>query len=53
MNKRRQCLVCGHVYDPSEGDPAQDIPPGTVFESLPEEWICPVCGSHKDLYEEL
>jgi rubredoxin len=51
--KKRQCLVCGHVYDPLEGDPAQSIPPGTVFENLPEEWICPVCGSHKDLYEDL
>jgi rubredoxin len=52
MNKR-QCLVCGHVYDPTKGDPARSVPPGTVFENLPDEWVCPECGAEKDQYEDL
>ncbi len=41
------CESCGYVYDPAEGDPDGDIPPGTRFEELPESWFCPVCGAHK------
>jgi rubredoxin len=42
------CNVCGYIYDPQEGDPDADIPPGTPFEELPEEWVCPVCGAPKE-----
>ena len=42
------CLVCGYVYDPAVGDPEGDIPAGTAFEELPEEWTCPLCGLGKD-----
>lgn len=42
-----QCIVCGHIYDPAEGDPASEIPPGTPFEALPESWTCPDCGVAK------
>jgi flavin reductase (DIM6/NTAB) family NADH-FMN oxidoreductase RutF/rubredoxin len=41
------CNVCGHVYDPSVGDPEAGIPAGTRFEDLPENWVCPVCGAAK------
>lgn len=41
------CSVCGHVYDPAEGDPDSGIPAGTRFEDLPENWVCPVCGAAK------
>jgi rubredoxin len=41
------CIVCGYVYDPKEGDPDSDIVPGTAFEDLPDEWVCPVCGVGK------
>ncbi len=41
------CQVCGYVYDPSQGDPESDIPAGTAFEDLPEDWVCPVCGAGK------
>ena len=44
------CTVCGHVYDPSEGDPSQGIPVGTSFEDLPDTWVCPVCGAEKSAY---
>jgi len=42
------CGVCGYVYDPEKGDPEGDIPPGTAFEKLPDDWTCPVCGAGKD-----
>ena len=48
-----ECSVCGYVYDPEVGDPDGDIPPGTPFEKLPEDWVCPVCGASKDEFEKL
>lgn len=48
---RYVCTVCGYVYDPLEGDPEHDIPPGTSFENLPDDWVCPVCGASKDQFE--
>ena len=42
------CEVCGYVYDPSLGDPDNNIPPGTTFEKLPNDWVCPICGVSKD-----
>ena len=42
------CIVCGYIYDPSEGDPDAGIPAGTAFEALPQDWVCPVCGASKD-----
>lgn len=41
------CNGCGHDYDPAEGDPENDVSIGTTFEALPDEWICPYCGSEK------
>lgn len=41
------CLGCGYEYDPAEGDEEGGISPGTSFEALPEEWICPKCASEK------
>ena len=41
------CTVCGYVYDPAQGDPAHGIDPGTSFESLPDDWVCPECGADK------
>lgn len=52
MSKWR-CMLCGYVYDPDEGDPDNDVPPGTPFEDLPEEWVCPDCGASKEDFEEL
>ena len=46
--KKYVCLVCGYVYDPAAGDPEGDIPAGTAFEELPDEWTCPLCGLGKD-----
>ena len=41
------CTICGYIYDPEEGDATQGINPGTAFESLPDNWTCPVCGAPK------
>ncbi|MEI8352252.1 MAG: rubredoxin [bacterium] len=42
------CNVCGYVYDPVKGDPDQGIAPGTPFEDIPADWVCPDCGVTKD-----
>jgi len=44
MDERPACAGCGYVYDPSQGDLARDIPPGTSFGRLPSHWRCPGCG---------
>ena len=41
---------CGYVYDPEVGDPEGGIAPGTAFEDIPEDWVCPVCGLGKDAF---
>ena len=46
------CLVCGYVYDPEAGDPDSGIKPGTPFEELPEDWVCPICGAGKDEFKK-
>jgi rubredoxin len=48
-----ECLVCGYVYDPAEGDPDSGIEPGTPFEAVPDDWICPDCGAGKDMFEKV
>ncbi|MDP2895106.1 MAG: rubredoxin [bacterium] len=48
-----RCTVCGYVYDPKEGDPEHGVSPGTPFEDLPDDWVCPECGAGKDLFEKL
>ena len=45
---RLECKVCWHVYDPAEGDPAWQVPPGTAFSDLPDHWTCPICSTQKD-----
>ena len=49
--KKYVCGVCGYVYDPAKGDPEGNIPPGTAFYDLPDDWSCPVCGAAKDQFE--
>ena len=45
------CNVCGYEYDSEVGDPDNGIEPGTAFEDLPEDWVCPVCGAEKEDFE--
>ena len=48
--KKWECLVCGWVYDPAAGDPDGGIEPGTKFEDISDDWVCPECGATKDLF---
>ena len=45
------CGVCGYVYDPEVGDPDNGVEPGTAWEDVPEDWVCPLCGVGKDNFE--
>ena len=49
-NEKWICVICGYIYDPAVGIPDYGIEPGTSFESLPEDWICPECGSPKSSF---
>jgi rubredoxin len=46
------CTICGYVYDPEQGDPDNDVAPGTKWEDVPDDWECPVCGAPKDDFEK-
>ena len=46
------CTPCGYEYDPAVGDPDNDIAPGTPFEALPDDWVCPICGAAKSNFEK-
>ncbi len=45
------CTVCEYIYDPELGDPENGIAPGTSFEDLPDDWVCPLCGVGKEDFE--
>mgnify|MGYP001106716636 CR=1 FL=1 len=47
-----RCRVCGYIYDPELGDPDGGIKPGTPFEEIPDDWVCPVCGAAKSDFEK-
>ncbi len=51
--KKYVCVVCGYIYDEAEGDPEDGIPPGTRWEDVPDDWVCPDCGATKDDFELL
>jgi rubredoxin len=48
-----RCTVCGYIYDPEKGDPDNGIKPGTLFEDLPDDWVCPGCGAAKSQFERV
>ena len=49
--KQYECKPCGYIYDETKGDPANGIAPGTKWEDLPDDWVCPRCGASKDEFE--
>ena len=51
MSGKWICTLCGWIYDPSIGDPEEGIEPGTAWEDVPEDWVCPECGATKDDFE--
>lgn len=50
-NQRYECTQCKYIYNPKFGNEKAGIKPGTSFEDLPEDWVCPVCGEGKDMFE--
>jgi rubredoxin len=52
MSKWR-CRACPYIYDPQAGDPDNGISPGTPWERVPDDWVCPLCGLGKDMFEEI
>ena len=51
MSKKYICTVCEYIYDPTVGDPDAGIAPGTAFEDIPEDSVCPDCGVTKSDFE--
>jgi rubredoxin/putative ubiquitin-RnfH superfamily antitoxin RatB of RatAB toxin-antitoxin module len=49
--KKWKCSICDYIYDPTKGDPDNGVKPGTAFEGIPEDWVCPTCGAGKDMFE--
>ena len=50
--KKYVCDVCGYIYDEEIGDPDNGIEPGTKWEDVPEDFVCPLCGVGKDQFSE-
>lgn len=48
-----ECEICGYIYDPTVGDPEHGVAPGTPFEQLPADWVCPECGAGKDQFKRV
>ncbi|MGN1048773.1 MAG: rubredoxin [Eubacteriales bacterium] len=51
--KKFVCELCGYAYDVKEGDPENNIEPGTEFDDIPSDWVCPLCGASKEDFEEV
>jgi len=53
MVDKWECTVCGYIYDPAAGDPAKGVEPGTPFEDIPDDWVCPMCGAGKEAFKKV
>jgi len=49
---KHKCTVCGYVYDPQKGDMDSGVKPGTPFEELPDDWLCPQYGADKSAFRK-
>ncbi|WP_315166542.1 rubredoxin [Metaclostridioides mangenotii] len=47
------CTACGYIYDPAVGDSDNGVAPGTKFEDIPDDWVCPLCGVPKSDFEKV
>ena len=52
MIMEKYICPCGYEYDPEQGDYENGVEPGTPWEKVPEDWVCPVCGLGKDMFEK-
>ena len=48
--KKYECEQCGYIYDAAVGDQDGGIAPGTAFEDIPDDWVCPICGMGKEVF---
>jgi rubredoxin len=53
MMDQWECTACGFIYDPEKGDPDNGVEPGTAFEDLPDDWVCPQCGVGKEYFQKM
>ena len=51
--KKYQCLLCEYIYDEEIGDSKLGFSPGTKWEDIPDDWVCPDCGATKVDFEEI
>jgi len=51
--EKHKCTICGYIYNPEQGETADGIEPGTAFEDIREDWLCPLCGAGKSEFEIL
>ncbi|AFY69067.1 Rubredoxin-type Fe(Cys)4 protein [Thalassoporum mexicanum PCC 7367] len=51
--QKYKCSACGYIYDPEQGDPDGGIDPGTAFEDIPDDWVCPTCGASKSSFKPI
>lgn len=49
MEKYR-CEICGYIYDPMKGDVDGGVQPGTAWEDVAEDWLCPLCSEGKEVF---
>jgi rubredoxin len=49
--KNWMCIICGWIYEEEKGAPEEGLAPGTLWEDIPEYWVCPDCGAGKDDFE--
>ena len=49
--KQYRCLECEHTYDEAKGDPDNGIAPGTCWDDLSDDWVCPICGAPKSFFK--
>ena len=49
--RKYECVICGYIYDEELGDPEDGLAPGTRWEDIPDEWVCPDCGVSKFDFE--
>ena len=47
------CEACPYIYDPEKGDPEGGISPGTPFEDIPDDWVCPICKLDKTHFKKI
>lgn len=50
--KNYRCEVCGYIYEPTEGDAENGVNPGTAWEDVPADWVCPLCQEGKSVFVE-